>query len=131
MLTSKVRILNPELLGRLAALGHGDRVVIADAGLPIPADVPTIDLSLVEGLPSFAQVLRVVLEALVVESATYAREADESRSEPKVGELLGSVTSTTVSHEELKQLTQSASFVMRTGEFTPFMNICLVAGVPF
>ena len=131
MLTSKLRILNPELLARLAALGHGDRVVIADAGLPIPADVPAIDLSLVEGLPSFAQVLRVVLEALVVESATYAREADESRTEPKIAQLLGSVTSTTVSHEELKQLTQSASFVIRTGEFTPFMNICLVAGVPF
>ena len=131
MLTSKVRILNPELLARLAAPGHGDRVVIADAGLPIPGDVPTTDLSLVEGLPSFAQVLRVVLEALVVERATDARKADESRSEPKLAQLLRSVTSTTVSHEELKQLTRSASCVIRTGESTPFMNICLVAGVPF
>lgn len=93
MLTGSVRILNPDLLRRLAALGHGDLVVIADAGLPIPVGVPTVDLSLVPGVPSFEEVLGVVVESLVVESATYAEEADESPVGRKILHLLGTIES--------------------------------------
>lgn len=75
--------------------------------------------------------LGIVVDSLVVESATYAEEADESPSGRKILDLLDTIGSNTLRHEELKQLTLSAAFVIRTGEFTPYMNICLVAGVPF
>ncbi|MEG0552127.1 MAG: RbsD/FucU domain-containing protein, partial [Carnobacterium sp.] len=38
--------LNSELDKLLADLGHTDQIVIADAGLPIPAGVKKIDLAL-------------------------------------------------------------------------------------
>lgn len=33
------RLLNSEIISVLAAMGHTDQLVIADAGLPIPATV--------------------------------------------------------------------------------------------
>ncbi|MFI5267617.1 MAG: RbsD/FucU domain-containing protein [Chloroflexota bacterium] len=50
-------ILNPRLLALLAGAGHGDIIVVADSGLPIPNTVEVVDLSLIRGVPSFLQVL--------------------------------------------------------------------------
>ena len=44
---------------------------------------------------------------------------------------LGDIPIETISHENFKEQTQSAKAVIRTGEFTPFANIILVAGVVF
>lgn len=38
-------ILNRELAGIFATMGHTDQLVIADCGLPIPEGVKCIDLS--------------------------------------------------------------------------------------
>lgn len=47
----KSGLLNPALAGAVARLGHTDTFVIADCGLPIPHDVPVIDLTLTFGIP--------------------------------------------------------------------------------
>ncbi len=65
----KQGILNRELAGIFAKLGHTDKIVIADCGLPIPEDVTCIDLSYKLGEPSFLTILEVVLEDLKVEKA--------------------------------------------------------------
>ena len=36
-----------------------------------------------------------------------------------------------VPHEKFKSYLPSVKFVVRTGEYTPYSNIILVAGVPF
>ena len=41
------------------------------------------------------------------------------------------MTAEEIAHEELKALTRHARVVVRTGEFTPYANIVLVAGVVF
>ena len=38
--------------GHLGRLGHGDLVVVADCGFPLPNGVPGVDLALVRGVPS-------------------------------------------------------------------------------
>jgi D-ribose pyranase len=48
-----------------------------------------------------------------------------------VKELLGDVPIEIVTHLILKEMTRSARAVIRTGEFTPYANIILVAGVVF
>lgn len=45
--------------------------------------------------------------------------------------LLGGVSLEAISHDEFKMRTKSAAAVVRTGEFTPYANIILVAGVVF
>jgi D-ribose pyranase len=46
-------------------------------------------------------------------------------------DLLGDVPTETVTHEDLKARSHSARAVIRTGEFTPYANVILVAGVVF
>ena len=67
-------ILNADLAGALARLGHTDQVLICDRGMPLPRDVDVVDLAFLPGIPSFAEVLDGLLTELVVEGAIAAEE---------------------------------------------------------
>ena len=129
----KIGILNQPISSVIAGLGHMDTLVVADAGLPIPQETQRIDLALVEGIPGFLDTLRAVLMEMKVERAIVAAEMPE-RS-PGIYEavkgLLGDVPIEAVPHFAFKEQTRSARAVIRTGEFTPYANIILVAGVVF
>jgi len=129
----KVGIINQPIASVIAGLGHMDRVVIADAGLPIPPQAERIDLALTGGIPSFVDTLRVVLTEMMVERAIVASEMREISPQvyEAVRQQLGDVPIETVPHVTFKELTASARAVIRTGEFTPYANIILVAGVVF
>jgi D-ribose pyranase len=126
-------ILNQPISSVIAGLGHMDTLVVADAGLPIPQETERIDLALVEGIPSFLDTLRAVLTEMQVERAIVAEEMLEMS--PDVYEAikgqLDDVPIKIVSHSALKEQTHSARAIIRTGEFTPYANIILVAGVVF
>ncbi|WP_408933566.1 D-ribose pyranase [Corynebacterium marquesiae] len=122
----KSGLLNPALTSAVARLGHTDTFVIADCGLPIPHDVPVIDLTLTFGIPTFADTLGALLEEVVIEAATIA-----DTTPPEVRSLLPAVPLTEVSHDNLKREVARASFVVRTGSTTPFANVILRSGVPF
>jgi D-ribose pyranase len=129
----KIGIINGPISAVIASLGHTDTVVIADAGLPIPAGPERIDLALSAGLPSFLDTLRVVLTEMQVERAVVAGEMLEVSPTvyQAIKALLGEIPIDTLPHESFKQQTRSARAVIRTGEFTPYANIILVAGVVF
>lgn len=127
----KAGILNRHLSGALAELGHGDGVLVCDAGMPIPDGPRVVDLAFRAGVPSFAEVLEGLLAELVVEGATAAAEVRDAN--PAVAELLGgSLTELEfVSHERLKELSAGARLVVRTGEARPYANVLLRCGVFF
>lgn len=122
----KSGLLNPALTSAVARLGPTDTFVIADCGLPIPHDVPVIDLTLTFGIPTFADTLATLLEEVVVEAGTIA-----DTTPPEVRSLLPAIPLTEVSHDDLKREVARASFVVRTGSTTPFANVILRSGVPF
>lgn len=124
-------IVNSALLSALAACRHGDVVVIADIGLPVPHDTREIDLSLVTGEPGFDLVLSAVLGTLVVESAVVAEETEGSPAADVVRRRLHDLPVQRVPHDVLKVQAGRARLVVRTGEHTPYANVALVAGVPF
>jgi D-ribose pyranase len=129
----KAGILNTELSALIASLGHTDLICIADAGLPIPQQVPRIDLALVCGVPTFLDTLWAVLKEIVVERAVVAREMvvrNASRYEA-VKSLLGTIEIEEIPHEELKARVAGVRAVVRTGECTPYANILLQSGVAF
>ena len=129
----KIGLLNQPLSEVIAGLGHTDTLVIADAGLPVPPGTRRIDLALVEGIPSFLDTLGAVLSEMQVERVVVAEEMlDVSPGTyDAVVELLGDVPVETVTHPVFKEQTRSARAVVRTGEFTPYANVILVAGVVF
>lgn len=126
-------ILNPELSKVIAELGHGNALVICDAGLPIPQGVQRIDLALTRNIPTFNQTLDAVLGEMQVERAIIAAEisARNPDVEAHIREALGNVEPSMVSHEEFKRLTQGAKAIVRTGECTPYANVILYSGVVF
>jgi D-ribose pyranase len=124
-------VINSRLARELARLGHTDRLVVCDAGLPIPYGPEVVDLAFRFGVPSFEVVLSGLLEELVIEGATAAGEARDRN--PPIYELLFSRFPglELVSHEELKRLVSGTKLVIRTGEATPYSNVILRCGVPF
>ncbi len=129
----KSGVLNPDILWVLGSLGHTDMLVISDAGLPIPEFVTRIDLALTKNIPRFLDVLRVILDEMKVEKAIVAKEMKEKSPHmyEEVKKLLGNIPMEEVTHEEFKEMVRNAKCVIRTGEFTPYANIILVAGVVF
>jgi D-ribose pyranase len=124
-------LLNGRLLEVLARAGHTDVIVIADAGLPVPVQVELIDLSLRRGIPSLLEVFDAISDALIYEKAILAEEANGS---PVLDELRARLDGTPVEHvphESFKEITAHALAVVRTGEFTSYANVALVAGVSF
>lgn len=126
-------LLNPQILSAIAAMGHTEYLVIADAGLPVPSGIPVIDISLIRGIPDFGAVLHSVIDEMVVESFIVADEmADKSQDTyGTVIEALPQVPFRCIAHEEFKEMAAKAKTVIRTGETTPYANIILVAGVNF
>lgn len=123
-------ILHPGLAAAVASLGHGDLLVVADAGLPVPPGVARIDLAVAAGVPGFFPVLEAVLGEVRAEAAVAAAEAAPDLV-AALGARLGAVPLERVPHAEFKALTARARAVVRTGEFTPYCNVILRAGVVF
>lgn len=129
----KTTLLNAELSQLIATLGHGDMLVIGDAGLPVPSGVPRIDLALMAGIPATSQVLQAVLSEMQVERAVIASEALAAAGGelPAWCQQVQPTPIATLPHAEFKAMTAHARAVVRTGEFTPYANIILCAGVVF
>ena len=129
-------ILNNQLSRLIAEMGHKDRLVICDSGLPIPQTVERVDLALKPGTPKFKEVLTAVLDDLVVEGAIIAQEMKEESPQlwEETKQLLaqsGVEEIETCSHEEFKKLTTTTKGIVRSGEVIPFANIILISGVDF
>ena len=122
---------HPRISALVTAMGHGETLVVADPGLPVPPGVEVIDLVFARGEPGFMAVLRPILAELVVEAATLAEELADAKLIEDVRTHLGDVQLDWVTHAQLKAATASARAVVRTGEDTPYANIVLRAGVPF
>lgn len=127
----KQGILNRELAGIFAKLGHTDKIVIADCGLPIPDGVTCIDLAYKLGEPSFLAILEVVLDDVVVEQAYVAEEIKAANEAVHTAILRNVEPVTYVTHEQFKQMSREAKVIIRTGEMTPYANIMLQSGVIF
>jgi D-ribose pyranase len=128
-------ILNAKLMEIITSMGHTDKLIICDAGLPIPRESLKIDLALVKNIPRFTDTLRSILGEMVVEKAILAEELENESKDLyiEVTNLLSGVTIQKISHENFKDYYNNTSnnIFVRTGEATPFANIILIAGVTF
>ncbi|MGW9157217.1 D-ribose pyranase [Microbacterium sp. NPDC055665] len=127
--------INPALSRVISETGHTDLIVVTDAGLPIPPGAERIDLAYRPGAPAFLDVLDTVLAELVVEGATVSAEVAEKS--PEVLEALrerfagSGFEIDLIPHVEFKKLSQGARAFVRSGEFTPYANVILHAGVAY
>ena len=134
----KYRLLHPQLLGALARCGHGSRILIADANYPhvtgAPAAAERVYLNLAPGLIGASEVLKVLLEAVPVESALIMLNADNQEA-PVVAEyrqlLPADVALRGLPRFEYYDAVQTPDtcLVIATGEQRQYANLLLVVGV--
>lgn len=132
----KTMLIHSEISYLIASLGHMDKIVIADSGLPIPKHVKKIDLALKKGVPGFIETLETLLSECCVERAWIAKELVQTSGSGSIHQQLvdqlGSTPLETISHEQFKQMVSDhAVAVIRTGEHTPYANVILQSGVVF
>lgn len=129
----KQGILNEQLSAVIASTGHTDLIVVSDAGLPVPLEVEKVDLALLPNLPRFLEVLRAVAGELAVEKIILAEETQ--RVSPamyqSIIELFPGIPLETMPHTDFKRKTRESRALVRSGEFTPYANVILVAGVVY
>jgi len=135
----KTALLNAPLSKVIARMGHGDFLVVADSGLPIPYGKELVDLAVTHNLPRLLDVLQVILQELQVEKIIVTNEMEKRSTqyhkalEDLLQKILPDVPIQKISHEQFKQITRETHNIafVRTGEATPFANLILVAGVIF
>lgn len=127
--------INPQLSRIISETGHTDLLVVTDAGLPIPRGAERVDLAYRPGAPPWLDVLDTVLAEVVIEGATMSAEtADHS---PHLLEEVRSrldplgIEIELIPHTDFKEQTHDARAFVRSGEFTPYANIILQAGVAY
>jgi D-ribose pyranase len=127
-------ILNKDLNALIGSLGHGDHIVISDAGLAIPRDVPRIELALEKDSPTVLRVLELLREELIIEKYSLASEMTEVNpvAYAKYRNVYAGTTiqEVLVPHEQLAhELVKSAKAVVRTGSFSPYGSIVLYPAI--
>ena len=125
-------ILNLGLNQAIAAMGHGDFMIICDAGFPIPAQVTRVDLAIIEDVPDLETVLTAISHDFIAEKFGYANEMAKNNPhlKDKVDRIFAGAELVTFPHTEiLTELAAKAKFIVRTGAFDPWGNIVLYSGV--
>src|SRR5690348_8746648 len=125
-------LLNRDLSAAIASMGHGDVLMVVDAGFPIPATANRIDLAVARDLPDLRTVLALIHQEFIAEVVTVAAEMAEYN--PRLQEWLRSEfadsTFEPVAHSEmLATVPFGAKAIVRTGAFDPWGNIALRSGV--
>jgi D-ribose pyranase len=128
-------VLNSNLSFIIASMGHKDKLVVCDSGLPIPKNADVVDLALTKNIPRFIETLKVILEELRVEEAIVTNElvTGNSKFYKEINSLLNGTKIKKVNHEKFKEITRNGGNItfVRTGEATPYANIILISGVTF
>jgi D-ribose pyranase len=125
--------LNGQLARVISELGHTDLLAVTDAGLPIPPGVERVDLAVRENLPRFLDLLDAVLAEVAVEGVLMSEEIKEHSPEmlAEIEARLPGVAVRFAPHTEFKRATGDARAAVRSGEFTPYANVLLTAGVVY
>lgn len=126
--------LNPQMAHVLASTGHKDTIVVTDAGLPIPQETERVDFALKPFTPKFLDVLDQTLDVLEVEKIIMAEEIKE-HSPAMLDKIMErfpeDIEVEFLPHVDFKTETKNCRAAFRSGEFTSYANIILVAGVVY
>ena len=126
----KTGILNPQILSLLARVRHTNTLVIADRGFPFWSGIETIDISLVDGIPSVLQVLTAVLPNFDCGRIWMASEflaENDVATQAAFKAAAGRVPITYEPHVEFKQRVPSAIGLLRTGDTIQYANMILLS----
>lgn len=121
-------ILNPQLLSLLARVRHTNTLVIADRGFPFWPSLETVDLALVDGIPTVLDVLAAIRPNFVIGRVWMAEEFLHHNREfvrQRFWEALDGLNLLYEPHVVFKQRVPLAVGLVRTADTVPYANMIL------
>lgn len=126
------KILNKKLNTAIADMGHGELLIVCDAGMKIPSDAQRIDLALTEGVPAIEQVLELLVEDFCYERVIVTEDLP-AYNEPlckRIKEICSRCELEMIPYDVfMDTLPQKAKYIIRTGSFSPYGDIALVSAI--
>jgi D-ribose pyranase len=124
----KSGILNPQINSLLSRVRHTNTLVIADRGFPYWPAIETVDISLIDGVPTVLDVLRAIRACGIYGKAWMAAEFVPSNTSAVVEEFAAAFEGIDFSHEphdQFKLRVPQAIGLIRTGDILPYANMIL------
>jgi D-ribose pyranase len=122
-------VLNPQILSLVARVRHTNTLVVADRGFPSWPGLETIDISLVDDVPTVLQVVQALVAVARYGQAYMAEEFLRENGQAKVEAVrraLGATPLTFEPHEAVfKKRVPAAIGLIRTGDTTQYANLIL------
>lgn len=127
----EIGVLNRELATILSEQGHGDMLMVVDAGFAIPKGIEVLDLCLKKNVPTVIEVLEIISEYFSVEKMIISQETKQHN--PTFFNKTSKVFRTEfpaqiISHLDLKKTSKEVKAIIRTGDFTAYANVILISG---
>lgn len=127
-------ILNQALSEAVASIGHGDIMMIVDAGFPIPRSAWRIDLSISPGVPALETIYAAIAPELHVEKVMFAKQV-AAHNHPlyrSICKWFDQRDFAPVDYEDtIGWLPQKAKVFIRSGALDPWGNLALQGGVDY
>jgi D-ribose pyranase len=127
----KSGILNPDINSMLSRVRHTNTLVIADRNFPFWKGVETVDISLVDDLPTVLDVLTAVRANFSINRAFMAEEFNKVNNSETISRFscgLDGIPTVFESHLELKKRVPGAIGIIRTGDTVQYANLVLESG---
>jgi D-ribose pyranase len=124
----KTGILNPHVNSLLSRVRHTNTLVIADRGFPFWPMIETVDLSVVDDLPTVLQVLAAVRANFQIGTAWMAREFLGQNPAATTRAFAAGLQGIKVKYEPhtvFKRRIPSAIGLIRTGDTIQYANVIL------
>jgi D-ribose pyranase len=124
----KTGLLNPQILSLLARIRHTNTLVIADRGFPFWPMIETVDISLVEDIPTVLQVFDAIKSNFNIGQIYMAEEFLENNSSSVINKFAvsrGDIRIKYESHMDIKNRVPKAIGLIRTGDSIQYANLIL------
>jgi D-ribose pyranase len=124
----KTGILNPQINSLLSRVRHTNTLVIADRGFPFWPMIETVDISLVDGVPSVLDVLRAIRGNFAIGKAWMAEEFLQNNTDEVrllFAQGLSGIALFHVPHVDFKKRVPLAIGLIRTGDTVQYANMIL------
>ncbi|WP_158944963.1 RbsD/FucU domain-containing protein [Granulicella sp. S190] len=119
-------ILNPQLNSLLSRIRHTNTLVIADRGFPFWPQIETVDISLVDDLPTVLNVLQAIAANFVIGKAWMAAEFKEHNTTELVEKFERILPPVVFEpHIDFKRRVPGAIGLVRSAGTAPYSNVIL------
>ena len=124
----KTGILNPQINSLLSRVRHTNTLVIADRGFPFWPMIETVDISLVDDVPTLLEVLRAIRLNFQIGRVWMAQEfvkRNSTKTRSAFAEALRGIDRVYEPHAKFKKRVPYAVGLIRTGDTTQYANMIL------